>query len=114
MRLIIIQPWFGAVGHPAQSLINMASAIGKNEDIHYLVSLNKALDSSINLMERMKVLGNVASFGVPTRSGRLNTVIALLKLVSLKIKGCRYQRLFFLDASLIELAFFLAIIFMGT
>jgi hypothetical protein len=105
-KLLIIQPWFGAVGHPAQSLINMACAIGKKEDVHYLVSLNNSPDSSMNSMERLKVLGDVSSFTVSTPSGRSNTIIALFKLVSLKIRGYRYQRLFFFDASLMALAFF--------
>lgn len=68
MRLLIIEPWFGAIGHPAQSLINMASAIGKDERVEYLVSMNSDSEHCLNSMQRLKTWGNVHGFSVRLRA----------------------------------------------
>ncbi|MEO8331310.1 MAG: hypothetical protein ABI479_02680 [Gallionella sp.] len=104
MSLLIIQPWFGAVGHPAQSLINMASAIGKDERVEYLVSMNSDSELCLNSMQRLKSWGKVHGFSVKTFVGRDNTLRAFWALCRLWIKGSRYQRIFFFDSSLPMLA----------
>lgn len=104
MRLIIIEPWFGAIGHPAQSLINMASAIGKDERVDYLVSMNSDSEHCLHSMQRLKTRGNVHGFSVKTSVGRNNTLRAFWALLKLWIKGSRYQRIFFFDSSLPMLA----------
>lgn len=104
MKLLIIQPWFGAIGHPAQSLINMASAIGKDERVDYLVSMNSESALCLNSMQRLKTWGKVHGFLVKTFMGRNNTLRACLALWRLRIKGSRYQRIFFFDSSFPMLA----------
>lgn len=100
MKLLIIQPWFGAIGHPAQSLINMASAIGKDVCVDYLVSMNSDSELCLNSMQRLKTWGNVFGFPVKTFVGRSNTLRAFWALWRLWLKGNRYQRIFFFDSSL--------------
>jgi hypothetical protein len=104
MKLLIIQPWFDAIGHPAQSLINMASAIGKDERVEYLVSSNSESGAFIDSMEQLRAWGEVESYAVKTQVGDSNTVKALLALWRMRLKGCRYQRIFFFDESLFALA----------
>ena len=105
-KLLIIQPWFSAIGHPAQSLINMASAIGKDERVDYLVSENTEVGFCLESIERLKAWGRVESFVVTTPTGHSNTVRALLRLWRMQMKGRQYQRIFFFDESLVVLALF--------
>ncbi|MEO7621575.1 MAG: hypothetical protein ABIS30_00800 [Gallionella sp.] len=100
MKLLIIQPWFGAIGHPAQSLINMASAIGEDGRVDYLVSMNSESELCLNSMQRLKTWGNVHDFSVKTSVGSSNTLRAFWALWRLWLKGNRYQRIFFFDSSL--------------
>lgn len=104
MKLLIVQPWFSAIGHPAQSLINMASAIGKDERVDYLVSDNTAAGFCLESIERLRAWGRVESFVVTTPTGDSNTVRALLQLWRMRLKGRHYQRIFFFDESLAVLA----------
>jgi glycosyltransferase involved in cell wall biosynthesis len=104
MKLLIIQPWFGAIGHPAQSLINMASAIGEDDRVDYLVSMNSESELCLNSMQRLKTWGNVHGFSVKTFVERDNTLRAFWALWRLWLKGNRYQRIFFFDSSLPMLA----------
>lgn len=104
MKLIIIQPWFTAIGHPAQSLINMASAIGRDERADYLVSSNGESGFFLESMEQLRTWGKVESYCVTTQVGDSNTVRALLTLWRLRLKGRQYQRIIFIDESLYVLA----------
>lgn len=106
MKLLIIEPWFGAVGHPAQSLINMASAIGKDERVEYLVSMNSGSELCEDSMQRLKAWGKVHGFPVKTFVGRSNTLIAFWTLWLLRREGSRYQHIFFFDSTLLILALF--------
>jgi len=104
MKLLIIQPWFSAIGHPAQSLINMASAIGRDERVEYLVSSGGDSEYFREEMERLRAWGVVESYAVTTQVGDSNTVRALLALWHMRLKGRQYQRIFFFDESLFVLA----------
>lgn len=104
MKLLLIQPWFSAIGHPAQSLINLASALGKDQRVDYLVSRNKAPDVFQDSVAQLKAWGEVESYVVATPTGESNTVRALWALWRMRFKGRQYQRIFFFDESLPVLA----------
>jgi len=104
MKLLIIQPWFSAIGHPAQSLINMASAIGRDDRVDYLVSSNGEPGHFLDSMEKLRTWGKVESYSVTTPVGDSNTVRALLAVWRLRLNGRQYQRIFFFDESLFVLA----------
>jgi len=106
MKLLIIEPWFSAIGHPAQSLINMASAIGKDERVDYLVSDNTEAGFCPESIERLKAWGTVETFVVTTPTGPSNTIRALLWLWRMRLGERQYQRIFFFDESIIALALF--------
>jgi len=101
MKLLVIQPWFGAIGHPAQSLINMASAIGRDGRVAYLVSRGDESEFCRDATERLKEWGEVERFAVTTPTGASNTIRALLALWRMRGK---YRRIFFFDESLFVLA----------
>lgn len=106
MRLLIIEPWFSAFGHPAQSLINMASAIGRDECVEYLVSSNGESVYFRDSIEQLRAWGKVESYDVKTSVGASNTIRALLALLRMRLNGRQYQRIFFFDGSLLVLAIF--------
>lgn len=100
MKLLIVEPWFTGLGHPAQSLINTASAIGRHAHIDYLVSFVDESEFFIKTRDRLSTWGRVIRFRVSTHVGSSNTVRALLSIVGLRLRGRRYQRIFFFDATL--------------
>lgn len=104
MKLLIIQPWFCAIGHPAQSLVNMATAIGRDERVEYLVSSNSESGIFLDTMERLSAWGKVERYVVKTPIGDSNTARALLAIWRMRLKGRQYQRIFFFDESLFVLA----------
>lgn len=101
-KLLVIQPWFTAIGHPAQSLLNMAAAIGRDERVDYLVSCGDGAQFCRAALERMRQWGEIDSFRVATPIGAANTVRALQALW--RIRGRRYPRILFFDGSLLPLA----------
>jgi len=104
MKLLIIEPWFCAIGHPAQSLLNLASAIGRDERVDYLVSSSSDYRFFQDSMEQLRMWSNVESYTVTTPVGDTNTVRALLALGYMRLKGRQYQRILFFDESLYVLA----------
>lgn len=104
MKMLIIEPWFCAIGHPAQSLLNLASAIGKDERVDYLVSCSSDPGIFLDSMGRLKAWGEVECYAVTTSVGDSNTVRALLALLRMRLKGRKYQRILFFDESLYILA----------
>lgn len=105
MKLLIIEPWFCAIGHPAQSLINFAAAIGKNDHIHYLVSHDIGTSEKFSqLIKRLSTWGEVKTFVTTSQLDPTNTVRALIALSRMRLTSCQYQRIFFFDESLLILA----------
>lgn len=104
MNLLIIQPWFCAIGNPAQSLINLASIIGRDERVEFLVHRNGESVFVRDSMEQLRAWCEVESYAVTTPVGDSNTVRALLALWRMRLNGRQYQRVFFFDESLFVLA----------
>ncbi len=102
-KLLIVQPWFTAIGHPAQSLVNTANILGKNDHISYLVSREFKKSEFTKLADELRDYGQVRTFAVPASSPRLCTLLGLLSLIS-SARG--YNRVFFLDAHLVLVALF--------
>lgn len=103
-KLIIIQPWFLALGHPAQSLLNTAKTIGVNSDISYLIPSKENLNSFDSVKCQLKKLGAVVEYPVQTESLREGTVKALTSIRKLLSSDKALNRIFFIDAHLILLA----------
>jgi len=88
----------------AQSVINMASAIGRDDSVEYLVSMKHADESALNLVARLEALGCTHRYDTFDIHGTGNTVRALMAIARLRIEGRRYRHEFFFDTSLLVLA----------
>lgn len=100
----IVQPWFSAVGHPAQSLINTARVIGKEAGFNYLVSVEAGVPEIESSIAKLGEYGNVTCFKVGTPSIREGTFRAILELRKLFRKGGDARQILFFDAHLVMLA----------
>ena len=102
--IVIVQPWFSAVGHPAQSLLNLAKIMGNQSEIIYLISVMH--DSlSVELAKRKLIsFGRVLECKVKTPSVREGTLKTLTALKHLIISNNSIDRVFFLDAHLVLLS----------
>lgn len=104
-NLLIVQPWFTAIGHPAQSLLNTASVLGVDDQISYLISREGGDNLFTGLVEQLGQYGRVETFSVPSSSIRTCTLLSLLALLRLR-SDKKFESILFLDAHLVLLAFF--------
>lgn len=103
--LLIVQPWFTAIGHPAQSLLNTACVLGADDRVSYLISQEDGDNLFTDLAEQLGRYGHVETFAVPSSSIRTCTLLSLLALLRLRADK-KFRSIFFLDAHLVLLAFF--------
>jgi hypothetical protein len=61
-RLLIVEPWFSIIGHPAQSLLNTARVLGNSEDIRYLVSVVPQRRELQPILQQLRTHGAVHEF----------------------------------------------------
>lgn len=104
MKCVIIQPWFSAIGHPAQSIINLAKIIGKNPQINYLIAKNPSNVAFEHASHKLKGLGTVIDYSVKSPSIREGTIKALIKLRKIFYEKKSIRTVFFLDAHLVLLS----------
>ncbi len=102
--IIIVQPWFSAAGHPAQSLINLAKIIGNYNGITYLISIMSGNHSKEEASRKLRQLGEVVDYPVNTPSIREGTLKALTSLREMFRAKQSIDSVFFLDAHLVLLS----------
>lgn len=107
--LLIIQPWFSARGHPAQSLLNTARALGNRQQIQYMVSRQSNRPDMDMFHEQLRELGCVDEFPVHTDSVREGTLKALLYLLQHR-RQFKDSVIFFTDGHLVTLVLFWLVI----
>lgn len=102
-RALIVQPWFSAIGHPAQSTLNTAKALGRRHDVAYLVSVHHgaAIGSLLNQLESY---GPVRRFWTPGDSLLAGTFLGVLAVARTLRGNPGIDRVLFLDAHLVLLA----------
>ena len=105
-QLCIVQPWFTAPGHPAQSTINTARILGDAVDVTYLVSQETHNGTFQPMIDRLAALGSLETFTVPSASVRVGTIAALWHLAKMARRGIRSRSILFLDGHLVVLASF--------
>jgi hypothetical protein len=103
-RLLIIQPWFSAVGHPAQSLFNTMRTLTGVADIDYLVSRDAEFEHHANLEQSLGPGQRLFRFEVSGSDLKKNTVTALRSLVRLLRQFKDVRQVFFFDMDLVRLA----------
>jgi len=103
LRTVIVQPWFTAIGHPAQSTLNTAKAIGKRCDVGYLVA-NPNAKAFEPFSAGIAGYGPLIGFRAPEGFLRMATLLAVTALARLSRRMSNLDRVFFLDAHLLTLA----------
>jgi glycosyltransferase involved in cell wall biosynthesis len=104
IRLIIVEPWFTAVGHPAQSVLNTARVLGMQEHVSYLISREARRADLEPFIRQLAALGSVFQFHVPRASLMVGTLLSVAALIRIARREQCNLDLFFLDASLPMLA----------
>ena len=103
--LVIVQPWFSTLGHPAQSLINTAKIISNTPDITYLISMQVGSNKLDGFRNQLIQFGDVVEYPVKTTSTREGTWKALWYLRMLASKRrVKVNSVFFFDAHLVLLS----------
>lgn len=101
-NVVIVQPWFTATGHPAQSLVNTAMALRGVDGLRYLVSVERGRSGS--QLRDVRQVAEIESFNVNSPSLREGTLKALFWLCLQARRGQRADHVFFFDAHLVLLA----------
>jgi glycosyltransferase involved in cell wall biosynthesis len=102
--LIIVQPWFTARGHPAQSLLNTARVIGRRSDISYVISRDGVRTDLESMIQDLRRFGQVHEFHVSKPRLSTGTVLGALHAVRIARRRHAEVDVFFLDAHLPALA----------
>ncbi len=103
MSLLIVQPWFTAVGHPARSLLNTARALGVREDVSYLIS-DPGVGELSETAQELRRYGSTTLFNSRGPSLRTGTLLSLPAVLRLVRGDVTLNRVFFFDADLVSLA----------
>lgn len=98
---LIVQPWFTAIGHPAQSTLNTARALGALPDLHYLISDPRGGPCEA-LAAELSRYGPVTRFRVPNDSLRVGTLLGIAAL--LQHRADALKCVLFADAYLLAVA----------
>ena len=102
MKLVIVQPWFTAFGHPAQSTLNTARVLGERKDVLYLIEDPRGKPEFAGMAAKLESFSPVRTFRTFGDSLAVRTLFASIALMR-KRKDLP-ERIFFLDASLLALS----------
>jgi glycosyltransferase involved in cell wall biosynthesis len=103
-KLLIIQPWFTASGHPAQSAINTAKALHNNSFISFLISEESKPGPWKFMADKLRSIALTETYKVPSSSLRTSTLLVLIHLANVFRRKKMIKHIFFLDAHLVTLA----------
>jgi len=103
MRVLIVQPWFTAIGHPAQSVLNTARALGVRPDVGYLISDPGKGEFAATASE-LQSYGSVERFHSRGDSLCAGTLFSLPAVLRIARQQTDLHHVFFLDAHLVALA----------
>lgn len=100
-RLLIVQPWFSAKGHPAQSLYNTMRNLCSVTGVDYLVSHDRHFQHHANLDQALGSGQRMFKFNVSGSSLLSNTAKGLLSLTRLVRSSGHIRCVFFFDMHLV-------------
>lgn len=103
-RLLIVQPWFSAIGHPAQSLLNTMRTLKKVARIDYLVSEDPHFEHHPDLARGLGVDQRLFRFKVSGSVLKENTVRCLLSMLKLAPRLRAVDSILFFDMELSRVA----------
>jgi hypothetical protein len=100
---LIVQPWFTAIGHPAQSTLNTAKVLGARADFGYLIS-DPHGGPFEPLARELSGYGSVLRFRAPGGSLRLGTILGIAALLRHGRATPGPESILFADAYLVAIA----------
>lgn len=100
----MIQPWFSALGHPAQSLLNTVTCLAQGATLDCLVAIAPDFPVGAEIVERLGRHSKVFTYSVSSSSIREGTIRSFRALREVVAERGHYDRFFFLDAHLVLLA----------
>lgn len=101
-KLMVIQPWFSALGHPAQSALSFSRVVPRERVSEFLIPEQAAQSPQAQMAASIARNVPLRTFRGHGSSLRLNTVMAALRLIgSLRSRVRERPALFFLDADLL-------------
>jgi hypothetical protein len=103
MRVLVVQPWFTALGHPAQSVLNTARVLGVRPDIGYLIA-DPGKGKLSGMAVELESYGSVERFNSRGNVLRTATLLSLPAVLRVARRETELRRVFFLDADLVTLA----------
>jgi hypothetical protein len=103
-RLLIVQPWFSAIGHPAQSLFNTMRMLAPVERVDYLVSEDKQFEFHANLAAALGRGQRLFRFPVSSSALKESTVKCLWHMASRVHVFSAARLVLFFDVDLLALA----------
>lgn len=102
LKTLIVQPWFAAPGHPAQSLVNTARALSGRTEVSYLLP-RVGRGTRLEAMQAdVAAISRVDTYSTPMQWLPVSTIGALFALV--RRSDVPGTLIFFLDAHLVSLA----------
>lgn len=104
LSTVIIQPWFSANGHPAQSLINTARVIAGETCFSYLVSCIAESDRDTNNFNLLQLYVKANKFHVNSPSLREGTIKSFIAVRNYLKKNPSVKSLFYFDVHLVLMA----------
>ena len=99
-RLLIVQPWFSALGHPAQSLYNTMRTLREVPCIDYLVSEDPQFTHHANLHDALGPGQRLFRFAVEGSDLKKNTRKGLLELLRRRRELRETRSVLFFDVDL--------------
>lgn len=103
-RLLIVQPWFSAVGHPAQSLYNTMRTLARVAGVDYLVAQDAQFEHHAELGQGLGPDQGLFRFKVSDSDLKNNTVAGLWHAATRPWKFRGVRHLFFFDMDLLRVA----------
>lgn len=103
-RLLIVQPWFSAIGHPAQSLFNTMRTLTRVAGIDYLVSEDPEFEHHADLAQALGKGQRLFRFRVSGSVLKENTVQSLLSMLKLSPRLRAVDSVLFFDMELSRIA----------
>jgi len=101
---LIIQPWFSANGHPAQSVINSARILVDESYFSYLVSCITKSDRDIKNFNLLQSIVKANKFAVNSSSLREGTYKSIFAVRNYLKKNPSVEKLFYFDVHLVLMA----------
>jgi hypothetical protein len=100
---VIVEPWFTAVGHPAQTLLNTARVLGRRDDVTYVIAYNQGRPDLEAIVRELREYGAVKCVECRDAAPALSTFRCMLAVA--RGSGER-RRVLFMDAHILVLATF--------